>query len=235
MITKKSFHVKHDMTLEIDMRKHPALEYNVTIAPGRQLNVVWLGNGLPHPVRPALNVVVKEKARLHLALAMARAHDAEAKAALNLAGSGAEAYVSGLFHGYGDDRHAFDVAMHHRAKNTKGDILIKGVYEDSSFGQFDGLLKIHPGADRTNSYFADNILLFDRGMATSVPTLEILANDVRATHGSTTSRVNAEQLFYLRSRGLYREQAIRHIILGFFHPVLARLPMNAEKLFPHMV
>ena len=223
------------MTLEIDMRKHPALDFSITVEAGKQLNLVWLGNGLPKPVQPSLRIVLKEKARMHLALAVARTHVATAGVALVLAGDGAEAYVSAVFHGSGEDRHAFDVAMHHQAKNTKGDILIKGVYEDSSFGQFNGLLKIHPRADKTNSYFVDNVLLFGRGMATSIPTLEISANDVRATHGSTTSRVNAEQLFYLRSRGLNVGQATKHIIQGFFHPVLSRLPQNALPLFPYTI
>jgi Fe-S cluster assembly protein SufD len=221
------------MTLEIDMRKHPVLDFKIIIEPGRQLNLVWLGNGLKRTVSPSVECTLKKNARLHLAVAVSRSHNVSVKASIELAGIASEAYVSGLFHGFGTDRHALDVAMRHQAKNTKGDILIKGVYEDSAYGQFNGLLKIYPGANQTNSYFADNVLLLDRGMATSIPTLEILADDVRATHGSTTSRVNTDQLFYLKSRGLPHRQAIQHMIQGFFHPILARLPKPAEKLFPH--
>jgi Fe-S cluster assembly protein SufD len=233
MIRTKQLQIKKDMTLEIDMQKHPVLDFSITVAAGKQLNLVWLGNDLNKTARPSINFILHEKARLHLALAVSRSHDASVKASIGLVGNGAEAYVSGIFHGFGADRHSLDVAIHHQARDTKGDILIKGIYEDTAYGKFNGLLKVHPGANRTNSYFTDNILLFGRGMATSIPTLEILANDVRASHSSTTSRADADQLFYLQSRGLPHRQAIRQIIQGFFHPVLARLPQNTVKLFPY--
>ncbi|MFH1207106.1 MAG: SufD family Fe-S cluster assembly protein [Patescibacteria group bacterium] len=233
VLKPKTYSVTKDMTLEIDMRKHPAWDFTVTVAAGVQLDVVWLGNNLKKSVCPAIHFMLREKARLRLALSVSRSHEASVRSSIKLIGSGAEAYVSGLFHGFGHDRHILDVAVHHQASNTKGDILIRGVYEDTAYGRFSGLLKIHPGANQTNSYFVDNVLLLDRGMATSIPTLEILANDVRATHGSTTSRVNDDQLFYLKSRGLSTHQAVQHIIRGFFQPILARLPANAEKLFSH--
>ncbi len=235
MSLTRRLQIKKDMTLEIDVLKHKSSNISITVMAGRNLNLVWVGKSLDRIVNPSIQLVLHKHARLHMGMAVYRSNNATIKTSVELVGSGAEAYISAVFHGIGKDRHAFDVSMHHQAKNTKGDILIKGVYEDSAFGQFNGLLKIHPNADLTNSYFADNVLLFGQGMATSIPTLEILANDVRATHGSTTSRVNAEQIFYLMSRGLSRRQAVRNLINGFFHPVLARIPGHSAKIFPHVL
>ena len=78
-----------------------------------------------------------------------------------------------------------------------------------------GLIKVEKNAQNTNSYFRDDVLLLDDGIAESLPTLEIEANEVKASHGSTTSRINEEQLFYLQSRGISKLQARQMIIDGF--------------------
>ncbi|MFH0804595.1 MAG: SufD family Fe-S cluster assembly protein [Patescibacteria group bacterium] len=215
------------------MRKHSGLNGVITVAAGRYLDLRWQCVGVTRSVRPKLRIVLGRGARLHLAVRAVRSRDVSAEASVELRGTGAVAFVSAEFHGRGHDQHQFSVNIHHHAKRTKGDILVRGVYEGLSSGHFRGLLKIHPRAHEANSYFADNVLLFDRGRATSIPTLEILANDVRASHGSTTSRINPEQLFYLRSRGLSRPQAATNIISGFFHPVrtvrLADVPVTIHR------
>ncbi|MDP2684319.1 MAG: SufD family Fe-S cluster assembly protein [bacterium] len=152
----------------------------------------------------------------------------DTKVLVELIGAGAEANIYYAFHGQADHKHIFDITMHHQAKNTKGDILIKGVYENKSLGKFLGLIKIDKPAQGTNSYFTDNILLLDQGMGVSVPNLEIEANDVKASHGSTTGKIDEDQLFYLTSRGVSRQQAKRMIINGFFQPVFDKLPKDIK-------
>jgi len=141
---------------------------------------------------------------------------------VELEGLGAECFVSAMFHGHQHGQHDFHVLMHHKAKGTKGDILIRGVYEDSSKGSFSGLIKIDKTAQLSNSFFQDNVLLLDGAMAVSVPTLEIEANEVKASHGSTTSRIDEDQLFYLQARGIPRPLARRMVIDGFFQPAVGR-------------
>ncbi len=143
---------------------------------------------------------------------------------IRLIGTGADAMVAGAFHGTGAARHNFNVTMHHKARHTKGNIFLKGVYEDNSRGFFAGLIKIGSTATHSNSYFTDNILLLDESMATSIPTLEIETDEVKASHSSTTGTIDDNQLFYLTSRGLNNKQAKRMIIDGFLRQAL-KLPI----------
>lgn len=152
----------------------------------------------------------------------------DTKVLIELLGNGAKANVFYAFHGQADNKHSFDITMQHRAKNTRGDILIKAVYEGQSFGKFFGMIKIDKNAQGTDSYFIDNVLLLDQGMGISVPNLEIEANDVKASHGSTTGKINEDQLFYLTSRGASLKQAKKMIINGFLTPIFDKLPLDIK-------
>ena len=143
---------------------------------------------------------------------------------INLVGDGAGAIVAGAFHGTGSAQHLYTVTMHHKAQHTKGNILLKGVYEGASRGRYKGLIKIDSKAAYTNSYFTDTIVLLDNSMAISVPTLEIEADEVKASHGSTTGTIDDNQIFYLTSRGLNYKQAKRMIINSFLQQVHKIIP-----------
>jgi len=88
-----------------------------------------------------------------------------------------------------------------------------------------GLIRVEEGAQKTNAYVQNrNLLLSPVAKADSNPTLEILANDVRCTHGSTAGRIDDNQLFYCESRGIERAQARRLIVEGFFADVIDSFP-----------
>ncbi len=117
---------------------------------------------------------------------------------------------------------------YHKVPHTANNILAKSVLLDSSTAVYRGHIKIDPGAQQTNSYLSDHMLMVgEKALANSIPSLDIQANDVKASHGSTTGQIDEEQLFYLESRGLPREEAEKLIIQGFLLPVLARIT-NAE-------
>ena len=91
---------------------------------------------------------------------------------------------------------------------------------------FRGLIKVHPGAQRTDAYQTNrNLLLSPEARAESLPNLEIEADDVRCSHGATVGQLEEEELFYLMSRGLSRPVAERLVIFGFLGEVLERLPV----------
>ena len=91
---------------------------------------------------------------------------------------------------------------------------------------FRGIIRVHPKAQRTDAYQTNrNLLLSPDAEAVTLPNLEIEADDVRCSHGATVGQLNDEELFYLMSRGLTREQAERLVIFGFFGEVLDRLPL----------
>jgi Fe-S cluster assembly protein SufD len=112
----------------------------------------------------------------------------------------------------------------HQAPNTKSDLLYKNVLLDSAKTIFSGLIIVDPDAQKTDAYQSNrNLVLGDGAEANSLPGLEIQANDVRCTHGATTSRLDPEQEFYLQARGIPPAQAQELLIFAFFEEVLNRL------------
>jgi Fe-S cluster assembly protein SufD len=116
----------------------------------------------------------------------------------------------------------------HQAPNTKSDLLYKNALADRSRTIFSGLIIVDPDAQKTDAYQSNrNLMLSDEAEANSLPGLEIQANDVRCTHGATTSRVDPEQEFYLLSRGIDPAHAHELLVFGFFEEVLNRLEDDA--------
>jgi Fe-S cluster assembly protein SufD len=145
----------------------------------------------------------------------------------DLAGPGAQAFVHGFM--FGDERQHFHLhtLQRHIADHTTSDLLIKGCLKDHARSVYQGLIQVSEGAQRTDAYQANrNLLLSDTARADSIPGLEILANDVRCTHGATIGDVDPEQMYYLMARGLPRADAQRLIVEGFFAPVLDRIPLE---------
>jgi len=144
----------------------------------------------------------------------------------SLLGAGATALMSGLFFGDGRQHLDYDTQQNHVAPHTSSDLLYKGALKDEARSVWQGMIKVLPGAQKTDGYQANRNLLLNRSArADSIPGLEIEADDVRCTHGATVSQLDPEELFYVRSRGLPFEDAQRLIVQGFFAPVIARVPM----------
>jgi Fe-S cluster assembly protein SufD len=148
----------------------------------------------------------------------------------DLDGPGARVYVHGFM--FGDERQHFHLhtLQRHLKEHGTSDLLIKGCLKDHARSVYQGLIQVSEGAQRTDAYQANrNLLLSDTSRADSIPGLEILANDVRCTHGATIGQVDEEQMFYLMARGLLRSQAQRLIVEGFFAPVLDRIPLEGVR------
>ena len=148
----------------------------------------------------------------------------------DLAGPGASAYVHGFM--FGDERQHFHLhtLQRHLADHCTSDLLIKGCLKGRARSIYQGLIQVSEGAQRTDAYQANrNLLLSDTARADSIPGLEILANDVRCTHGATIGHVDPEQMYYLMARGLPPAEAQRLIVEGFFAPVLDRIPLEPVR------
>ena len=92
------------------------------------------------------------------------------------------------------------------------------------------MIRVDKEAQKTDGYQRnDNLMLSDRARCDSIPGLEILADDVRCTHGSTIGRVDDEQIFYARTRGLTRKEAVRMIVAGFFQQVFDRITIEGVR------
>jgi Fe-S cluster assembly protein SufD len=142
-----------------------------------------------------------------------------------LKGSGGNTEMLGLC--FGDSNQVIDqnTLQIHQARHTKSDLLFKTALKEKSRSIYKGTIKVVHDAQKTDAYQANrNLVLGREARADSIPSLEIEANDVRCTHGATVGTVDTEQLFYLMSRGLSRDESVKIIVDGFFEPVLRRIP-----------
>lgn len=148
---------------------------------------------------------------------------------VELAAEGVEVQILGLFIGKNSDEFVVRTKQIHSAPNTKSDLLIKSVLFDKSRLDYDGLIKIEKNAQKSDAYQRnENLIMSKEVKIDTKPELEILANDVRCTHGATIGKIDAEQLFYLTSRGISKKTAEKLIIEGFLEGVLERI--SEEKL-----
>src|SRR5213082_1931996 len=116
----------------------------------------------------------------------------------------------------------------HISPHTASDLLYKNALDDRARTTFGGLIRVEPHAHFTDAYQkVRNLLLSDDSEANSMPGLEILADNVRCTHGATSGQINEEEIFYLRSRGIPVPVAQRLIVTGFLNEVVQRLDQAA--------
>lgn len=149
---------------------------------------------------------------------------------LDLVGIGATGRMSG-FYFTDDNQHLdHDTQQNHLAPRTTSDLLFKGALSGKSRSVWQGMIYVAPGAMKTDGYQANrNLVLSPHARADSIPGLEILADDVRCTHGATVGKIDEEQIFYLRSRGLPKGEAERLIVEGFFDPIMQRIPFEGVR------
>jgi len=151
-----------------------------------------------------------------------------------LEGPGASSEMLGFIFGHNGQHFDLHTLQEHRAPHTFSDLLYKNAVKDHARSVFFGMIRVHQGAQKTNAFQANrNLILSDGAKADSIPNLEIMANDLRCTHGSATSRLNEEHLFYLMSRGLRRLDAVRMVVEGFFAELFDRIPLEDVRARLH--
>ncbi len=149
---------------------------------------------------------------------------------LDLTGQGAEGRISGFY--FASERQHFDhdTQQNHLAPNTTSDLLYKGALVDQSRSVWQGMIYVAPEAQKTDGFQANrNLILSKKARADSIPGLEILADDVRCTHGATVGQLEEMPIYYLMTRGFPREEAERMMIDGFFAPIMERIPFDGVR------
>ena len=148
----------------------------------------------------------------------------------SLAGEGSNAELKAIYFASGQQFFDFHTLQQHHVGNTTSDLLFKGALRDHARSVYAGLIRIEPGATRSDAYQANrNLLLSKTAKAHSIPMLEIFNNDVRCTHGATIAPVDPAHLFYLQSRGIPATVAVQMIVHGFFGEVLDRIPVQQAR------
>ena len=148
----------------------------------------------------------------------------------DLVGQGATSRVTGAYFADGTQHLDYDTFQEHAAPSTTSDFAFKGALRDEATSVWRGMIRVEKDAQKTNAYQENrNLLLSPKAHADSIPGLEILANDVRCTHGATVSPVNRDELFYAMARGLTRPDAERLIVRAFFQEVLDRVELEPVR------
>jgi Fe-S cluster assembly protein SufD len=149
-----------------------------------------------------------------------------------LAGAGARSDMLAVSIAGADQEFDQRTLQDHLQPDTTSDLLYKNALSDNARTVFSGLIKVERGAHRTDAYQkVRNLLLSDEAEANSMPGLEILADDVRCTHGATSGQVEPEELFYLLSRGIPQLKAKGLIVNGFLNEVIDRLSSGDIKTY----
>ncbi|HUP87751.1 MAG TPA: Fe-S cluster assembly protein SufD, partial [Longimicrobiales bacterium] len=144
----------------------------------------------------------------------------------SLEGPGARSDMLGLYFAQGTQHFDHNTRQDHKVPHATSDLLYKGALYDKTRAIFRGIIKVFPKAQRTDAYQTNrNLLLSNKAEATSLPNLEIEADDVRCSHAATVGHLDTEELFYIMSRGVSRREAERLVVFGFFGEVLDRLPL----------
>lgn len=147
-----------------------------------------------------------------------------------LTGPDAEAQVNGVMFTEGRQHLSYNTHQHHMAPYCRSDLLYKSALQDRARTVWRGMIKVDLAAQRTDAYQRnDNLMLAPTARADSIPGLEIEADDVRCTHGSTSGRVDETQVFYAMTRGFTRTEAVRMIVAGFFQQVFDRITIESVR------
>lgn len=140
---------------------------------------------------------------------------------------------------YGTNDQAYDSSIHitHQGTDTHGQSVTRGVFRDTARGMSRGLVRIEKEARKTVSYISEHAMLLSKGARSdTIPILEILCRDVKATHSTSVAPVDPEKVFYLGSRGFPETESVRMIGEGFLSHVLEKAPFQGlrEALYPYL-
>ena len=203
----------------------------IVLSAGARLRFVNLqdwGHGVWHFAHQ--RAIVGRDASLQWTIAALGSRLAKVNQQVALVGPGAECQVNGVLFTEDKQHISYHTLQHHQAPHCKSDFLYKSALQDKSRTVWRGMIKVDPKAQKTDGYQRnDNLLLSAHARADSIPGLEIQADDVRCTHGSTSGKVDEELIFYARCRGFTRKEAIRIIVTGFFQQVFDRITIDSVR------
>jgi len=154
----------------------------------------------------------------------------------NLNGSGASANDSEVI--FGNNEQSFDIQtdVNHEATATEGRVVEKSILRNKSKSLFKGMIRIKENATKSNSFLSGRSILLDKdAKSDSIPGLEILTNDVKATHSASVAQIDEEQIFYLNTRCLSHAEAERTIIEGFLEPLSRKMSFQVRAWIAYLI
>lgn len=175
--------------------------------------------------RTPSNIEVGADATLDLTVIVLPGVSARIPLTIDLTGAHSEVRLSGIYLCSGHDDVTFDITMHHRTGDCRSQQTFNGLASGEAKCGFFGKIVIAPDAQRTEAFQENhNILLSDTARVNTKPRLEIYADDVKCSHGATVGKLNEDEQFYMRSRGIPEEEAKVLQMISFVAPVLENIP-----------
>ncbi len=139
---------------------------------------------------------------------------------------------------FGNNEQSFDIQTNvtHKSPSTEGRVVEKSILRNKSKSLFKGMIRIKENASKSNSFLSGRSILLDKdAKSDSIPGLEILTNDVKATHSASVAQIDEEQLFYLNTRCLSHEEAERTIIEGFLEPLSRKMSFQVRAWIAYLI
>ena len=153
-----------------------------------------------------------------------------------LRGNGASANDSEVVFGSGEQSFDIQTNVNHESPATEGRVVEKSILRDRSRSLFKGMIRIRENASKSNSFLSGRSILLDPdAKSDAIPGLEIFTNDVKATHSASVAQIDEEQIFYLQSRCLSREEAERTIVEGFLEPLSRKMSYQVRAWIAYLI
>ena len=154
----------------------------------------------------------------------------------HLSGTGAMANDSEVIFGNKEQSFDLNTIVNHNKESTEGKVVEKSILKDKSKSLFKGMIRINENAAHSNSFLSGRSILLDKGAKSdAIPGLEILTNDVKATHSASVAQIDEEQIFYLGSRCLSRAEAERIIVEGFLEPLSRSMSYQVRAWIAYLI
>ena len=227
-VTSTSSVTDRSTVKEFDLKAAPLVAEPVE-APGAEIQqvhkLVTSASSVTELSRIPSNIEVGADAALDLTVIVLPEGSARIPLTIDLTGAHSEVRLSGIYLCSGHDDVTFDITMHHRTGDCRSQQIFNGLAAGEAKCGFFGKIVIAPDAQRTEAFQENhNILLSDTAKVNTKPRLEIYADDVKCSHGATVGKLNDDEQFYMRSRGIPEDEAKVLQMISFVAPVLEIIP-----------
>lgn len=211
----------------------PTAKMNPSVAERVEATVGSTGSPTTKVTEIPSNIEVGADAALDLTVIVLPGVSARIPLTIDLTGAHSEVRLSGIYLCSGHDEVTFDITMHHRTGDCRSRQTFNGLATGEAKCGFFGKIVIAPEAQRTEAFQENhNILLSDSARINTKPRLEIYADDVKCSHGATVGKLNEDEQFYMRSRGIPEEEAKVLQMISFVAPVLENIPEDSTDGTP---
>lgn len=210
------------MTVSTDIMAGSMAKFEVSAGESLNRSIV-LGAGSSGDV--SFHVVMSRDSHLDLSVIVFPGACCQVSLQVDMEGPGAEAYISGIYLCPGDERVSLRTDINHMVHRCTSRQLFKGIAGGTAKTDFYGRIVVARDAMKTEAYQENhNLLISDSARMDTKPQLEIYADDVKCSHGATVGRLNEDEQFYMRSRGIPEREAMILQMLSFISPVISHIP-----------